>query len=422
MDRKTMTRNRTTDCLLAIAALAWALPGCQGASSPVEPEPTNIQSEPTNIQPEQTNVRSEQTNVRSEQTNVGAEQTTVGAEPASVKPLAEAVEPATTPVEPSGPLAIENAAYAQAAAYSAERGGLALVVIDGDRVALAIGQNEHAIDEAHPLHGASESFWGPVAVAAARDRLLDLDDLVASTIQEWKGMRWKDEMRIRQLLQYTSGLESGVWPLLRDRPANQYERALTLEMVAAPGQRFQVGPSHLAVFGEVLRRKLAPEGSDALQYLERRILDPIGLKIDHWDRDAAGNPELANGAQMAAGEWAKFGVLIRDGGSWHGAAVLEEEDVEACLQPGDVQPSFGLTFWLKTRASDSADSRRAAAQPPAVGEEDPGTVVMAAGAGNQRLYVLRSLNLVVARFGDDDRSWRDPEFLDLIRAAATSER
>jgi len=393
-----MTRIRRTDCLLAIAALAWALPGCQGASrtasSPVEPEPTNVQSEEMNVQ--------------SKPTNVGS--------------LAEAVEPAATPVEPSGPLAIENAAYAQAAAYSADRGGLALIVIDGDRVALAIGQNGHAIGEAHPLHGASESFWGPVAVAAARDGLLDLDDLVASTIQEWKGVRWKDEMRIRQLLQYTSGLESGVWPLLRDRPANQYERALTLEMVAAPGQRFQVGPSHLAVLGEVLRRKLAPEGSDALQYLERRILDPIGLKIDHWDRDAAGNPELANGARMAAGEWAKFGVLIRDGGAWHGAVVLEEEDVEACLQPGDVQPSFGFTFWLKTRASDRADSRRTAAQSSAVGEEDPGSVVMAAGAGNQRLYVLRSLNLVVVRFGDDDRSWRDPEFLDLIRAAASAER
>jgi len=29
---------------------------------------------------------------------------------------------------------------------------------------------------------------------------------------------------------------------------------------------------------------------------------------------------------------------------------------------------------------------------------------------------------VVARLGDDDRDWRDPEFLDLIRAAAVSER
>jgi CubicO group peptidase (beta-lactamase class C family) len=221
-------------------------------------------------------------------------------------------------------------------------------------------------------------------------------------------------MRVRQLLQYTSGLESGVRPLLQDEPANQYERALTLEMVAAPGERFQVGPSHLAVFGEVLRRKLAPEGSDALHYLERRILDPIGLEIADWERDAAGNPDLANGAHMAASEWAKFGVLIRDRGSWRGEVVLDAEDVEACLQRGEVQPRFGLGFWLQTREANAATSRESAA--------DLGDVVMAAGAGNQRLYVIRSLNLVVARFGSDDRDWRDPEFLDRIRAASASDR
>jgi len=384
-----MTHNRTTACWLVIAAVAIALPGCNGASHSAPSEPDSARAEPT---------------VK------------------DVEPAALPVEPVAVPVAPAEPQVIENAAYEPAAAYSAEHGGLALVVVNGDRIALAIGQNDHPVDEAHPLRGASESFWGPVAVAAARDGLLDLDELVASTIHEWQDVRWKDEMHIRQLLQYTSGLESGVWPLLRDRPANQYERALTLEMVAAPGQRFQVGPSHLAVFGEVMRRKLAPEGIDALRYLEQRILDPIGLKIDHWDRDAAGNPDLANGAQMAAREWAKFGVLIRDRGSWRGEIVLEEQDVEACLQRGSVQPNFGLTFWLKTRTSDTASPRLAIARPSTAADEDSGAVVMAAGAGNQRLYILRSLNLVVARFGADDRDWRDPEFLDRVRAAAASDR
>ena len=345
-----------------------------------------------------------------------------------VDPAAAPVDPAAAPVDPAPetgertePLTIENAAYAEAAEYSARHGGLALVVIEADRVALAIGQNGHRVDEAHPLHGASESFWGPVAVAAERDALLDLDEPVAFTIEEWEDVRWKNDMRVRQLLQYTSGLESGVWPLLRDDPANHYERALTLEMVAAPGERFQVGPSHLAVFGEVLRRKLAPERSDALAYLERQILGPIGLEIASWERDAAGNPDLANGARMAASEWAKFGVLIRDRGYWRGEAVLDAEGIEACLQRGEVQPRFGLTFWLNAREPDAAHSRGSTAGQTAayLGLED---LVMAAGAGNQRLYVIPSLNLVVARFGEDDRDWRDPDFLALITAAAASDR
>jgi hypothetical protein len=125
---------------------------------------------------------------------------------------------------------------------------------------------------------------------------------------------------------------------------------------------------------------------------------------------------------MAAGEWAKFGVLIRDRGVWHGEVVLDAEGIEACLERGDVQPRFGLTFWLNAREPRAADSRRSAADQTAVRHEDLGDVVMAAGAGNQRLYVIRSLNLVVARFGEDARDWRDSEFLNLITAAAASDR
>jgi CubicO group peptidase (beta-lactamase class C family) len=392
-----MTRNWKIRYLLATAVLAFAGSGCNGASRsaplPVEPTPTPV--------------------------NPAA--AAFNSAVAPVDPVAAPADPAREAGERTDPLAIENPAYAEAAEYSARHGGLALVVIETDRVALAIGQNGHRVDEAHPLHGASESFWGPVAMAAEHEGLLDLDEPVAVTIEEWEGVRWKNDMRVRQLLEYTSGLESGVWPLLRDDPANHYERALTLEMVAAPGERFQVGPSHLTVFGEVLRRKLAPEGSDAFAYLERQILGPIDLEIASWQRDAAGNLDLANGARMTASEWAKFGVLIRDQGYWHGEIVLDAEGIEACLRRGEVQPRFGLTFWLNARQSDATHSRGSSADQGAVYREGLEDLVMAAGAGNQRLYVIPSLNLVVARFGEDDRGWRDPDFLALITAAAASD-
>jgi CubicO group peptidase (beta-lactamase class C family) len=394
-----MKRSLKIRCLLTAAALAFAGWGCSGASRSGEPpvEPAPVDRTPAPVDP-----------------------AAAALDPAEarVDPTAAPTDPAPKMGERAEPLAIENAAYAEAAEYSARHGGLALVVIEADRVALAIGQNGHRVDEAHPLHGASESFWGPVAVAAERDALLDLDEPVVVTIEEWEDVRWKNDMRVRQLLEYTSGLESGVWPLLRDNPANHYQRALTLEMVAAPGERFQVGPSHLAVFGEVLRRKLAPERADALAYLERRILEPIGLEIASWQRDAAGNPDLANGARMTASEWAKFGILIRDRGRWHGEIVLDAEGIEACLRQGKVQPRFGLTFWLNARQPDGARSRGSSAGQTAVYHEGLEDLVMAAGAGNQRLYVIPSLNLVVARFGEDDRDWRDPDFLALITAAA----
>ena len=101
--------------------------------------------------------------------------------------------------------------------------------------------------------------------------------------------------------------------------------------------------------------------------------------------------------------------------------MLDAEGIEACLRSGDVQARFGLTFWLNARQSNPAHSRRSTADQAAIYPEGLEDLVMAAGAGNQRLYVIPSLNLVVARFGEDDRGWRDPDFLALITAAAASD-
>jgi len=326
-------------------------------------------------------------------------------------------EPTTLPTEA---VAGEKSSYGPAAKYSALHGGRALVVVEGSEVVLAVGQNGNAIDEPHPLHNASQSFWGPLAIAAESDGLLDLDERVSATIGEFADVRWKKDMRVRHLLHYTSGLEAGFRPLLQERPENRYKRALTLAMVAPPGERFQYGPSHLAVFGAVLKRKLAPESSDPLTYLRKRLLDPIGLKISAWERDASGNINLAAGAKLTAAEWAKFGVLIRNRGVWNGETVLEASSLETCFRGSKAEPRFGMTFWLNAQAPDTAS---AGGDPEAKGpfyHDELKDLIVAAGVGNQRLFAIPSLDLVVARLGERDPSWRDRDFLDLL--VATRER
>ena len=61
-----------------------------------------------------------------------------------------------------------------------------MVVVEGDEVVLAVGQNGHRIDEPHAILNASESFWGVVAVVAESEGLLDLDEPVAFTLDEFR--------------------------------------------------------------------------------------------------------------------------------------------------------------------------------------------------------------------------------------------
>jgi len=317
---------------------------------------------------------------------------------------------ALTPAVPPRP-SEEMARYQLAAEYSAARSGHVLLILQNEEIVFETGQNGHAQNEQHRLYNASESFWGLLAVAADSDELLDLDEPVAFTIPEFASEPGKREMRIRQLLNFTSGLEAGVQALRTDRTPNLYERAIALEMLYRPGERFQYGPSHLFVFAEVLRRKLASRGDDPLDYLEQRILDPIGLAVADWDRDDAGNPDVAFGAKVAAREWAKLGVLLKNRGSWQREETVAEEAVAAAFEDSSASPEYVLTLWRNGAGKNAGGSSSRSREAPAFYPDGLPDMMVAAGVGNQRLYVIPSLDLVVVRFGELDRRWRDRAFL-----------
>ncbi|MCZ7544380.1 MAG: hypothetical protein M5R40_12995 [Anaerolineae bacterium] len=186
-------------------------------------------------------------------------------------------------------------------------------------------------------------------------------------------------------------------------------------MVTAPGGRFAYGPSHLFAFGELMRRKLEPLGEDPLDYLKQRVFAPIGLEVYAWRRDAAGNPYLPSGAFLSARAWARYGVLLRDEGAWAGAPVLPAAQLAECFAGSDANPGYGLTFWLNHDVPEAAVAAAGAQgglmQPGYLYEGGPPDLVMAAGAGNQRMYIIPSRDLVVVRFGWNDPSWDDAAFL-----------
>jgi hypothetical protein len=178
------------------------------------------------------------------------------------------------------------------------------------------------------------------------------------------------------------------------------------------------------VFGVLLQRKRPDGAADPLEYLTRRIFEPIGLRVAEWSRDARGNPDLPSGAVLRPREWAKFGILVRDDGRWRGHSLVESEHLASCFVGSEVKPRYGLTFWLnvpdgpdaRPPASAAADAQGADIFFPD-GLED---LVVAAGSGNQRLYVIPSADLVAVRFGDPDRKWRDPDFLAQLMSGRTA--
>jgi CubicO group peptidase (beta-lactamase class C family) len=318
------------------------------------------------------------------------------------------------------PDAATLARFEAAAAYSERHAGRGLMILQGDVVVFEDEQNDHPAGTPTEIFSGTKSFSCAIALAAIEDGLLDLDEPAVDTLDEWSGDTQKSAIRVTDLLHFTSGLKEDFFALTLDgmnedqRIEDKYAFAVAQPIVTPAGDTFEYNGTHLPVFGEIITRKT---GQDPLTYLEARVLDPITFRHAGWNHDPAGNPMLAFGAWTTTNEWAKFGVLVRDDGVWQGTQVLPAGQFDTCFVGSAAMPAYGLNFWLNEELNEGQ-----ATEVPVGGVKGgqrlfpsaPDDLVVAAGANDNRLYISRSLDLVVVRVSDRDLFWRDDEFLRLL--------
>lgn len=288
----------------------------------------------------------------------------------------------------------EALAYAKAASFSEANAGLAVLVYEAGKLTFEQYQNGHKRDKLQHIFSGTKSFAPMVALLAEQEGLLKLDEKVSDTITEWQGDELRDQVTIRHLLNFTSGLKNIDSTLHSRKADDKYAAAVNCTCTRAPGKRFQYGSNHLMVFGELFTRKLRaaatatkPMPKDFVDYLTTRILEPIDCKYGRWLRDAKGNPALPFGAYMTAREWAKFGLLVLHRGKHGDKQIVPTEHFDECFSGSKANPGYGLNFWLV--------GKRAHRRNPRIPED----TVTAAGMFDQKLYIVPSKDLLVVRLG-----------------------
>lgn len=315
--------------------------------------------------------------------------------------------------------AAPDAATCKAAArYSDAHRGVSVLVLDHGKPICESYRGGDA-QTAHELWSGTKSFVGIMAAAAVQDGLLTIDEPVADTLTEWKSDPAKAPTTIRQILSMAGGQPSGAI----GKPPT-YADAVRVSLNAAPGARFQYGPTPMQLFGEVMRRKLIAKGQpgDPLAYLKRRVLDPIGLRIASWRSGPDGNPLMPQGAVLTAREWIKIGEFVRADGKANGKQLVDPATLAKLFEPSKANATYGMTWWLP-HVSTSADVVTASTDIGRRSAELPADLVVAAGAGDQRLYVVPSQGLTIVRQAQLDfvaalrgerSGWSDADFLVLL--------
>ena len=305
------------------------------------------------------------------------------------------------------PLAGANDPRCQKAlAYSAARRGAEVLVLKDGKPICEGYAGEGAPDHAMETASGTKSFSGAMLAAAVQDRLIALDEPVANSITEWKADPRKAKVTVRQLLSLSSGMPSVV-----GKPPT-YAEAVGMPLTDEPGTKFLYGPAPYMLFGEMMRRKLTAAGQpgDPYLYLKRRILDPIGLTPNPWRRLPNGDALLPQGAVLTVRQWARYGEFIRAGGKVDGKPILDVATLRSEFQPSPANPAYGITWWLPGPTALRADGADYSTVPK--------DMVMARGAGDQRLIVIPSRGLTLARLASfsglgpqGGPAWSDVEFV-----------
>lgn len=322
----------------------------------------------------------------------------------------------------------DELAFAAASAYSARHGGYALLVIERGKVRWEEDRGGTLWAGGRRIFSGTKGFWILAALRAVQEGIFSLDTPVSEIVTEWRSDPAKREITVRELLNFTSGLEPAFFLHTAQLP-DRNTRALALPLLARPGQAFLYGPASLQVFHEFFRRCLLPRRETPTHFLETRVLHPMGLGRQRYLEDGSGNPLLATGFLLPPRQWAAIGeVLVHQG-----APIVRPELMEEALRGSAVNPAFGMGFWnnraaawpaarevnveaMLSRPWRSQDWRNAC-----LWRGGPPDLVAAIGSHGQRLYAIPSRGLIVVRQGFSD-FFSDGDFLRLLLPGACGPR
>jgi hypothetical protein len=179
-----------------------------------------------------------------------------------------------------------------------------LVVRSGKRI-FAETANGGSASTSYKIYSGTKMFWILAGLAAVEDGLLKLDERVATTIEEWASDPQRSRVTIRQLLNFTSGLEPN-FALHGDDVRDRNTLAVQTRLGAAPGNEFMYGPAALQVFHEILKRN-SPRVTRRRRAFSRGACCVRSVLVRNATGRCRRQSAARSGFKMTANQWLKMG-------------------------------------------------------------------------------------------------------------------
>jgi CubicO group peptidase (beta-lactamase class C family) len=309
-----------------------------------------------------------------------------------------------------------QAAIARAQAYSDSVGGVGFMVVhDGQVVAetYANGAGPAARTEAASMMKTVLALVTGIAVD--KGIIGGVDDPVGRHVAEWRDDP-RGAITLRQLLTMSSGLAGIGLMTLLTAPDNA-AAALQLPLEAEPGTVFRYSNAVSNILGTAVDRAARARGyAGFADLMQRELWCPLGNgDAALWIDREGGNPRYYAGLHATLRDWARIGELIRNRGRSGDRQIVSEGWIEAMTAPSSVNPQYGYQLWLG--GSWTPRRRYAEDNPVTVPHGEPylaDDVIFLDGFGGQRVYVIPSRGLTIARTGLVDLAYDDAVIVNAI--------
>ena len=182
-------------------------------------------------------------------------------------------------------------------------------------------------DLKHTLYSTSKSFTATAVGFAVSEGKLTVDDKVIGFFPNDLPERispYLKELEVRDLLSMSVGHRTD--PTGPVSGSENWVRAfLSTPIVYKPGTRFLYNSVASHTLSAIVQKVT---GQKTIDYLRRRLFDPLGIEGMDWETDPRGNNTGGWGLRLKTEDMAKFGQLFLQEGKWQGRQILPATWIE----------------------------------------------------------------------------------------------
>jgi len=280
----------------------------------------------------------------------------------------------------------------------------AFIIIKDDNILYEDYFNGYSRDSINTSFSVAKSFLSVlIGIAIDEGYIKSVDDAVSNYIPELKEKGF-DQVSIKDLLTMASGIKyNEYYWITGDNTKTYYStdlRGLALKEISIKepiGQHFHYNNYHPLLLGLILERAT---GKSAAQYLEEKIWKPLGMEYTaSWSIDSLENgfEKLESGINARAIDYAKFGKLLLNQGTWNGKQIVSKDWIAESTKADFSQNRkyyeeawfynervYYKYFWYSYPRNESNYD------------------FFAAGHLGQYIYLCPQKNLIIIRNGSDD--------------------